>query len=84
MQRAMRESLARICAGEWFLWFFVGDPVEGAEWLRRALELGPPRQLLSPVENAYAAVLMVSGQEDACAELAGSTQLAACSPAPRP
>ena len=50
-------SLARTCAGEWFLWFFIGDPVEGAEWLRRALELGPPRHLLSPVENAYAAVL---------------------------
>ena len=27
------ESLARTCAGEWFLWFFIGDPVEGAEWL---------------------------------------------------
>ncbi len=70
------ESLARTCAGEWFLWFFVGDPVEGAEWLRRALELGPPRHLLSPVENAYAAVLMVSGEEAESAELAASTQLA--------
>ncbi|MDP9257970.1 MAG: adenylate/guanylate cyclase domain-containing protein [Actinomycetota bacterium] len=70
------QSLARICAGEWFLWFFIGDPVEGAEWLRRALELGPPRHLLSPVENAYAAVLMVSGEQAASAELAASTQLA--------
>ena len=70
------ESLARTCAGEWFLWFFIGDPVEGAEWLRRALELGPPRHLLSPVENAYAAVLMVSGEEAESAELAASTQLA--------
>ena len=40
-------SLARTCTAEWFLWFFIGDPVEGAEWLRRALELGPPRHLLS-------------------------------------
>ena len=71
------ESLARTFAGEWFLWFFIGDPVEGAEWLRRALELGPPRHLLSPVENAYAAVRMVSGEEAESAELAASTQLAA-------
>ena len=70
-------SLARICTGEWFLWFFIGDPVEGAEWLGRALELGPPRHLLSPVENAYAAVLMVSGEQAASAELAASTRLAA-------
>jgi predicted ATPase/class 3 adenylate cyclase len=70
-------SLARTCAAEWFLWFFIGDPVEGAEWLRRALELGPPRHLLSAVENAYAAVRMVSGEEAESEQLATSMQLAA-------
>jgi predicted ATPase/class 3 adenylate cyclase len=63
-------SLARICAVEWLLWFFVGDPAEGSLWLQRALELGPPRHLLSTLENAYAAVLLVSGENGAAAELA--------------
>jgi predicted ATPase/class 3 adenylate cyclase len=70
------QSLARTCAGEWALWLFIGDPVEGAQWLRRTLELGPPRHLLSPVENAYAAVLMVSGEEAASAERATPMELA--------
>jgi predicted ATPase/class 3 adenylate cyclase len=64
------EALARICAAEWLLWFFVGDAVEGAHWLRQALEMGPPAQLLSAVENGYAAVLLVSGDVDAATELA--------------
>ena len=70
------ESLARICAGEWALWFFIGDPVEGAEWLGRTLDLSPPQHLLSPVESAYAAVLMVCGEEATSGEFAASTRLA--------
>ena len=55
------ESLARICAGEWPVWFFEGDAFEGAQWLECALTLGPPRQLRSPIENACSALLLVSG-----------------------
>jgi predicted ATPase/class 3 adenylate cyclase len=71
------ESLARTCAGEWALWFFEGDPLEGALWLRRALELGPPRRLLSQVENALAAVLHVSSAAVDASELTAANELAA-------
>ena len=66
------ESLARLCAAEWLLWYFVGDPSEGATWLTRALALGPPRRLRSQVENARAALLLVSGQAAASTELAAT------------
>jgi predicted ATPase/class 3 adenylate cyclase len=66
------EGLARLCAGEWVLWFFIGDAFEGAQWLDRALRLGPPRHLLSQVENAYSAVLMVSGEAAAGDEFAAA------------
>jgi hypothetical protein len=69
------EALARLCAGEWLLWYFVGDAFEGAQWLDRALALGPPGHLLSRVENAYSAVLLVSGEEAASGEFAAAARL---------
>ena len=42
-----------------------------------ALEVDPPRHLLSAVENAYAAVRMVSGEEAESEQLATSTLVAA-------
>ena len=71
------ESLARTCAGEWVLWYFIGDPAEGAQWLRRALELRPPQHLVSAVENACAAVVLVSGELGTSEALAASTDFAA-------
>jgi predicted ATPase/class 3 adenylate cyclase len=62
--RGATRELSRLCAALWFAWYFRGDAREGRQWLQAAIDLGPPDDLRPDLENALAALLYVTGDED--------------------
>jgi predicted ATPase/class 3 adenylate cyclase len=64
--RARKASgeVAHLCVALWLVWYFRGDAREGRQCLEAALDLGPPDDLRPDIENALAALLYVTGDED--------------------
>jgi predicted ATPase len=57
-------GFARLCVAYWFVWFLDGDVREGRRWLEVAYEQGPPEELRSAIENAFAALIIRSASSE--------------------
>lgn len=58
------DALGQLCAALFFHWYFRGDPREGVDWARTALELELDEGLRSELENELAALLLLLGRLD--------------------
>jgi predicted ATPase/class 3 adenylate cyclase len=55
------EAFGRLCAALFFHWYFRGDPREGREWTRAALENDLSEQTRAALENVCSALLYLTG-----------------------
>jgi hypothetical protein len=67
------EALGRLCAALFFHWYFRGDPGEGVEWARTALERDLGEGLRAEVENELAALLLLQGASEEAREVVESS-----------
>jgi tetratricopeptide (TPR) repeat protein len=62
-QRPESEAFGRLCAAVFFHWYFRGDPHEGIQWTRAALELDVSEQTRAALENECSGLLYLTGED---------------------
>jgi predicted ATPase/DNA-binding SARP family transcriptional activator len=62
-QRPESEAFGRLCAALFFHWYFRGDPHEGMQWTRAALELDVSEQTRAALENECSGLLYLTSED---------------------